>query len=260
MAAATAPGRTASPADTRRREQADAWPGEGATAPLDVREGWRELGRRLAGRRDVAGVTQVDLAYRTGYSRSLIANIETGRRQAPRVFWVQVDRELGADGVLVTAFDQVAALARGSDQRIARPRGRETWQRIGGHEPGSRPHSGVGVAPQEQECGCGLTVAGWGGRQVRALRVAMRLSVRAFAQFLNVAVVTVSAWESRRPPEQMCLSIQDVLDQALKLADAGARARFRQLLDEPDDEKPGSGETSPCDACADSILREAGNQ
>jgi transcriptional regulator with XRE-family HTH domain len=49
-------------------------------------------------------------------------------------------------------------------------------------------------------------------------------------------------------------------DQAFKLADADLRARFQQLLIRPDDEAPAAGKASPCDACAYSILREAGSR
>jgi len=71
-----------------------------------------DLGRRLAALRDAAGLTQVDLAGRVHYSRSTIGNVETGRQKVPRGFWQRCDRELGADGALVAAHDEVAALVR----------------------------------------------------------------------------------------------------------------------------------------------------
>jgi transcriptional regulator with XRE-family HTH domain len=39
----------------------------------------RELGRQLAARREAADVSQARLASYTGYSRSTVANVETGR-------------------------------------------------------------------------------------------------------------------------------------------------------------------------------------
>jgi len=80
--------------------------------PGQVAEARRDLGRRLAALREGAGLTQVDLAARANYSRSTIGNVETGRQKIPRGFWQRCDRELGADGVLLAAHDDVEALVR----------------------------------------------------------------------------------------------------------------------------------------------------
>jgi DNA-binding XRE family transcriptional regulator len=45
------------------------------------------------------------------------------------------------------------------------------------------------------------TVRRWTGHETRALRMALRLSVRAFAEYLGVAVRTVSKWESGTEPD-----------------------------------------------------------
>ena len=68
------------------------------------------------------------------------------------------------------------------------------------------------------------------GRETRALREAMRLGVRAFAEHLGLGIATVSQWESHRDPAPPRLATQAVLDQALRLADADVRSRFRLLL------------------------------
>jgi hypothetical protein len=80
-------------------------------------------------------------------------------------------------------------------------------------------------------CACGLTIARWSGRETRALREALRMSVRAFAEHLGVCTASVSGWEHPSMPAPPRLSTQAVLDQALKLADAEARHRFGLLLD-----------------------------
>ncbi len=72
----------------------------------------------------------------------------------------------------------------------------------------------------------------------------MRLPVRAFAEYLGMAVGSVSGWENKRATRPLRLSTQDILDQALKLADTDVRARFRQLLNR-DGYAPATGEP-PC--------------
>jgi len=79
-------------------------------------------------------------------------------------------------------------------------------------------------------CWHGMTVARWTGHETRALREAMRLSVRAFAEYLGVGCRTVSKWEDRRRCVQPRPAMQSVLDRALTLADADARARFQSIL------------------------------
>ncbi|WP_329481527.1 helix-turn-helix domain-containing protein [Kribbella sp. NBC_01484] len=67
------------------------------------------------------------------------------------------------------------------------------------------------------------TVNTWTGREARALRLARRFSVRAFAEHLGVGIRTVSKWESnggvRRPQPAM----QAALDTVLAQATAGSR-------------------------------------
>ena len=73
---------------------------------------WRALGRQLAASRRAAGLNQEELAGLAGYSRSTIANAETGRQHVPRGFWVRCDAALGTGTALARGHDQVAAAAR----------------------------------------------------------------------------------------------------------------------------------------------------
>jgi DNA-binding transcriptional regulator YiaG len=41
----------------------------------------------------------------------------------------------------------------------------------------------------------------WSGREAAALRQAHRMSIRAYAAHLGVAIATVANWDSRRAPE-----------------------------------------------------------
>lgn len=53
---------------------------------------WQALGRQLAASRRAAGLSQEQLAGLAAYSRSTVANVETGRQHVGREFWVQCDR------------------------------------------------------------------------------------------------------------------------------------------------------------------------
>ncbi|MGP3753882.1 helix-turn-helix domain-containing protein [Streptomyces sp. IBSNAI001] len=76
------------------------------------------------------------------------------------------------------------------------------------------------------------TVHHWTGLEARALRLALRLSVRAFAEHLGVAVATVSKWESKRAETEPRPDTQAILDTALGRADTLAHLRFETLLSE----------------------------
>ncbi|WP_307804064.1 helix-turn-helix domain-containing protein [Micromonospora echinofusca] len=191
----------------------------------------KDLGRRLAQWRTNAGLRQVDLAKLIHYSRSQIANVEVGRDNTTRFFWHNADAALGAHGALLAMSDQVHALVR--DFHAQREQARDQ-QRQQAAVPPSPLTAGSAASPVA--CGCGPAVVGrWTGREVRALREALRMSVRAFAEHLGVATAAVSGWEHRTTP---ALAEQSVLDQALTLADTDSKARFRLLLDFPDDTTP----------------------
>ncbi len=59
------------------------------------------LGAQLAACRRAAGLTQTELASLIVFSRSTIANVETGRQHVPREFWGSADTAVSAGGSLV---------------------------------------------------------------------------------------------------------------------------------------------------------------
>ncbi|WNV85013.1 hypothetical protein [Umezawaea sp. Da 62-37] len=75
----------------------------------------------------------------------------------------------------------------------------------------------------------------WGPQETRALRRALRLSVRAFAAYLGVATRTVSKWEARGSVVHLRPDTQAMLDAALARADTQTRVRFAAILSELDD-------------------------
>jgi len=84
-----------------------------------VAEAWRALGRQLAASRRAAGLSQEQLAPLSGYSRSTIANTETGRQRVPRSFWENCDAVLGTGTALARGHDEVTAAQRGDHLRTA---------------------------------------------------------------------------------------------------------------------------------------------
>jgi len=69
----------------------------------------RSLGERLKSWRIAAGLTQAQLANRTGYSRSAVAGAESSGQGTARDFWVRSDAVLGAGGVLVAHYRTIVA-------------------------------------------------------------------------------------------------------------------------------------------------------
>ncbi|EDY43088.1 conserved hypothetical protein [Streptomyces sp. SPB074] len=76
------------------------------------------------------------------------------------------------------------------------------------------------------------TVHHWTGLEAKALRLALRLSVRSFAERLGLAVATVSKWESKLAATEPRPDTQAILDTALGRADAAVHLRFETLLSE----------------------------
>ncbi len=74
------------------------------------------------------------------------------------------------------------------------------------------------------------SLAHWTGREARALRRALRLSVRAFAERPGVGARTVTKWESLGSETTPRPFTQSILDTALAAADAEAKQRFELLL------------------------------
>jgi transcriptional regulator with XRE-family HTH domain len=70
----------------------------------------------------------------------------------------------------------------------------------------------------------------WTGREARALREAMRFTVRGFATYLGVTDRTVSKWEAAGASCRPRPDNQAALDTALARAEAGAMQRFTATL------------------------------
>ena len=70
------------------------------------------------------------------------------------------------------------------------------------------------------------TVSHWTGREARALR----MTVRAFAEHLGVAVRTVSKWEAGDQGVVPQSDSRAILDTALARAEPAAHERFESLL------------------------------
>lgn len=89
-----------------------------------VEEARRALGGELAAHRRAAGYSQTAFAaVLVGYSRSTIANVETGRQHVPPSFWQRADDALGAGGALIEANERVeAAVRREREQAVRRGR------------------------------------------------------------------------------------------------------------------------------------------
>ncbi|MCX4764136.1 hypothetical protein OG562_24885 [Streptomyces sp. NBC_01275] len=75
-----------------------------------------------------------------------------------------------------------------------------------------------------------VSVQQWTGREASALRAALRMSTRAFAEHLGVALRTVAKWESLGAETQPRPDTQAILDTALARADGAAHARFEAVL------------------------------
>jgi tetratricopeptide (TPR) repeat protein len=75
-----------------------------------------------------------------------------------------------------------------------------------------------------------MTVQRWTGIETRALRQALRMSVRRFAEHLGVGIRTVSKWESRGENIVLLPDSQEILDVALSRAPEAVQDRFTDLI------------------------------
>ncbi len=75
-----------------------------------------------------------------------------------------------------------------------------------------------------------MDVARWTGREAAALRLAWRMSVRAYAAHLGVSAATVSNWHSRAEHARLYTETQQMLDVDLAQAPADVQERFRAIL------------------------------
>ncbi|MFI6575318.1 NB-ARC domain-containing protein [Nocardiopsis sp. NPDC050513] len=85
------------------------------------------------------------------------------------------------------------------------------------------------------------SVQRWTGREARALRRAMRKSVRGFASYLGVSDRTVSNWESRGEAIELVPDSQALLDTALERSGTEVQQRFWSTVGDP---KPAPAATS----------------
>ncbi|MFF0292479.1 hypothetical protein ACFYS8_04540 [Kitasatospora sp. NPDC004615] len=76
------------------------------------------------------------------------------------------------------------------------------------------------------------TVHRWTGLEAAALRAALRMSVRGFAEHLGVAPRTVAKWEKHRAKTEPYPDNQAILDTVLARAEPAVHMRFEVLLSE----------------------------
>jgi transcriptional regulator with XRE-family HTH domain len=69
----------------------------------------RELGRQLAARRKAAGYLQREFGVLLGYSRTAVANAETGHARASRQMWQRADQVLGTGELFARGCDRIQA-------------------------------------------------------------------------------------------------------------------------------------------------------
>lgn len=74
------------------------------------------------------------------------------------------------------------------------------------------------------------TLPRWTGVEARALREARRMSVRAYAAHLGVAVASVSKWEKRGALIRFRTDTLEILDRDLSCAPGDVRQRLAALL------------------------------
>ncbi|GII25411.1 transcriptional regulator [Planosporangium mesophilum] len=79
----------------------------------------------------------------------------------------------------------------------------------------------------------------WTGREASALRAALRLSIRDFAEHLGVGVRTVTKWHVRGEDVSLRPVMQSVLDTALARSGDEVRARFELILGTDNEPAPG---------------------
>ncbi len=84
-----------------------------------VKAAWRALGRQLYTRRQARGLSQEQLAELIHYSRSSIANVETGRQKVSRRFWKSCDEALATGETFALCYDEIQAAAWQQLERTA---------------------------------------------------------------------------------------------------------------------------------------------
>ncbi len=100
-----------------------------------VEKARRALGGELAAYRRAAGYSQAEFAALVDYSRSTIANVETGRQHVPPGFWKRADAALHAGGALTEANDDLEAAADYERRVVTRARRKTRLQHLRGADP-----------------------------------------------------------------------------------------------------------------------------
>ncbi|MGI9064471.1 MAG: hypothetical protein ACR2FQ_11770, partial [Pseudonocardiaceae bacterium] len=75
-----------------------------------------------------------------------------------------------------------------------------------------------------------MTVRQWTGFEAKALRAALRMTIREYADYLGVGTRTVAKWESRGSDIEPKPQTQSILDTALAKAPSDAQARFAAVV------------------------------
>jgi tetratricopeptide (TPR) repeat protein len=123
--------------------------------PEQVAEARKRLGRQLSELRRAAGYSQETFASArgpaAGYTRSQIANVETGRGSLPRSFWERFDRDLGANGTLLATYEQVDDLVRRHREQSAQLREQQRYATIGGRQGSAASGDSVATTSFERE-------------------------------------------------------------------------------------------------------------
>ena len=110
-----------------------------------VTEAWCALGRQLSACRRAAGLSQEKLAPLAGYSRSTVANVETGRQHVPRDFWQRCDAALGTGDALARGYDEIEAAQRRERMRTAVAAGQDRTMTVSVIAAGTRQTAADGT-------------------------------------------------------------------------------------------------------------------
>jgi transcriptional regulator with XRE-family HTH domain len=97
------------------------------------------------------------------------------------------------------------------------------------------------------------TVQCWTGAETKALRQAMRLSIRAFAAHLGIDARTVNKWEARHGTITLRPHTQELMDTALQRAPEDVQTRFAQTVSSAQQEQP-TNQAQPVHVAATSAV------
>jgi transcriptional regulator with XRE-family HTH domain len=162
------------------------------------------------------GLSQRDIAARTGQMQSTVSGIVGGRRV---VFYDVLCRV--ADGLgIPRGFLGLAYQGPAAEDEPSPP---ASPVLAGGDEVGCLGESSA-VAPVPP------AVDVWTGQETRLLRRALRMTLCEFAAHLGVSVTTVCAWEARDRRTRPRPGSQAALHTALEQADRASRLRFGTAL------------------------------